>query len=377
MRAHGRRVLWEGSWWEDATVTIERGRVTSVDRDRGADLEAWVVAPGLIDLQYNGGFGVEIGTNASAVIHTAERLPATGVTAFLPTLVTSPPEVYGLALRAFAEASRCARVRGSIPLGMHLEGPVLSPRFAGAHHREWLDVSAPAFFEDLLAGAREERLPVAIVTLAPELPGAAAGIAELARRGVVVSIGHSAATYEEAIAGVDAGARMVTHLYNAMSPFSHRAPGVVGAALTDDRLTCGVIADGVHVHDAALRLALRTKGPGRIALVTDAMSAAGVGPGEYELAGKRVIVDATSARLADGTLAGSILTLDAAVRNVTALGVPLEDALRMASEVPARLLGLTSKGRLAAGGDGDLVLLDEALAVEATVIGGTVAYARG
>lgn len=351
------------------TVTVAEGRIVSVDGDRGADIEASVIAPGLIDLQYNGGFGVEIGDSAGSILHVAERLPRTGVTAFLPTLVTSPPDVYAAAFAAFDEAAR-APARGARPLGMHLEGPFLAPLFAGAHDREWLERADPRSFDALLGASG-----LAMMTLAPERPGALDRIARLAARGVVASIGHTAATYDEVLAGIDAGATMVTHLFNAMSPFTHRAPGAVGAALLDPRVTCGLIVDGVHAHDGAIHLALRSKGASKIALVTDAMSAAGSGPGVYELAGKRVNVDATSARLDDGTLAGSILTLDGALRNIVALGVPLEHALRMATEIPARLLGLSTKGRLSVGSDADIVLFDDALDVRATLVAGAIAYA--
>jgi N-acetylglucosamine-6-phosphate deacetylase len=169
---------------------------------------------------------------------------------------------------------------------------------------------------------------------------------------------------------------MVTHLFNAMTPFHHRAPGVVGAALADDRLTVGLVPDGVHSHAAALRIAFRAKGASLVALVTDSMSAAGMPPGAYALAGKKVIVDSTSARLEDGTLAGSILTMDEAVRRMVGLsGARAEDALSMASEVPARVLGLANKGRIAPRCDADLVVLDADLAVRATLVAGEVVYA--
>jgi N-acetylglucosamine-6-phosphate deacetylase len=177
--------------------------------------------------------------------------------------------------------------------------------------------------------------------------------------------------------GVDAGATMATHLYNAMSGFAHRAPGAVGAVLSDRRLTAGLIADGVHSHPASVALALRCKGPEGIALVTDASAGAGAPPGVYKLGGRDVTVDGRSARLADGTLAGSVLLLDQAVRNVMLwTGLDLASCLRMASEVPARLLGLGTKGRLAAGCDADLALLDEALEVQATYRGGLCVYER-
>jgi N-acetylglucosamine-6-phosphate deacetylase len=170
---------------------------------------------------------------------------------------------------------------------------------------------------------------------------------------------------------------MATHLYNAMSPFGHRAPGAIGAALTDERVTVGLIADGVHSHPASLRLAVRAKGTDRVALVTDMMAGAGMPPGRYQLGGQPVVVDDTASHLDDGTLAGAILTLDQAVRNAVRLaGVTPAQALRMATEVPARLLGLTESGRIVAGAIGDLALFDENLRVVATFIGGEMAYRR-
>ncbi len=215
------------------------------------------------------------------------------------------------------------------------------------------------------------------MTLAPERDGGLEPIRRLREHGVLVSLGHTDATYEEFAAGVDAGARMVTHLYNAMSPFQHRAPGSVGAALLDGRVTVGLIADGVHVHERSVCLAVRTKGMDRVALVTDMMPAAGMGRGTYQLGGQAVFVDAAAARLGDGRLAGSLLLMDQAVRNIVSWNVaPIAQALRMASEVPARLLGLERKGRLLTGADADLALFDGQLQVQATIIGGRVEYRR-
>ncbi len=195
-------------------------------------------------------------------------------------------------------------------------------------------------------------------------------------RGVLISLGHTDATYEQFVAGIDAGARMATHLYNAMSPFGHRAPGAIGAALLDDRVTVGLIADGVHSHPASLGLAFRMKRASHVALVSDMMAAAGMPPGVYALGGRDVFVDGASARLADGTLAGSLLMMDQAVRNMVQWtdATPV-DALRMASEIPARLIG--HGGSLAIGADADLVLLDEDFRVRATIIKGEVVYERG
>jgi N-acetylglucosamine-6-phosphate deacetylase len=209
------------------------------------------------------------------------------------------------------------------------------------------------------------------MTLAPEQPGALERIRRLHERGVLVSLGHTGASYDEFMAGVDAGATMTTHLYNAMSPFVPRAPGAIGASLVDDRVTAGLIADGVHSHPAAILLALRAKGTDRIALVSDLVAAAGMPPGRYELGGQPVVVDGLRARREDGTLAGSIVTLEQALRNVVQWtdATPAE-AIRTATEIPAQLLGRADLGRIAPGCHADLVLFDRDLNVQTTIIGG-------
>jgi N-acetylglucosamine-6-phosphate deacetylase len=371
-----RGALLLGSGFVMGELRIEAGRIAAITHaptggDRRAPrYEAAFVAPGFIDLQVNGGFGVEVGEDSEAIRTLAARLPETGVTAFLPTVITSPPEAYPKAIAAFEAASATP---GARPLGVHLEGPFLSPQRHGAHRRDIIE-SADSRLLDTCLESDAARL----MTLAPERPDALALIEKLLKHRVLVSLGHTDATYEQFVAGVDAGARMATHLYNAMSPFEHRAPGAIGAALVDDRVTIGLIADGVHSHPASLRLAVRAKGVERIALVTDMMSAAGMPPGRYALGGQDVIVDGLSARLADGTLAGSLLTMDQAVRNMVQWAdVTREDALRMASERPAALLGMENLGRIAVGAAADLVLLNNDFSVRATIINGEVVYERG
>ena len=363
--------------WSKGALVIERGRIVDV---RFGDvgplpsprLDAEIVSPGLVDLQVNGGFGLEVGGDGRALRALAGRLPSTGVTTFLPTAVSSGPADYRALGAALADARGAAGAR--MP-GLHLEGPLLSPARAGAH-RVGEIAGAGATIDDVLddllgVGA------VRVVTLAPERPGALALIHRLRQAGVAVSLGHTDATFEQTVAGIDAGATLVTHLFNAMSPLHHRAPGAVGAALADDRITIMLIADGVHVHPAALNVALRSKGSDRVALVTDAIAAAGAPPGRYALAGVEVISDGQTARLADGTLAGSTLTLDRAVRMMAGVaGARLEDALAMASSVPAAAIGLADVGRIAVGQLADLALWSAAMEVTATLVGGQVAFRR-
>jgi N-acetylglucosamine-6-phosphate deacetylase len=355
-------------------LVIEDGAIRAVERGEVGNgnlpprvCDAAVVSAGLIDLQVNGAFGVEVGDSAQALHHLAKHLPRTGVTAFLPTLVSSPPELYRRALLAFEEAGTPPGARA---LGYHFEGPFLSAARAGAHRVDAIR-NAPADLLTTWCATDALRL----VTLAPEREGADARIALLRDRGVVVSLGHTSATFEEMTRGIDQGATMITHLYSAMSGFEHRAPGAVGAALLDDRVTAGLIVDGVHCDPASVRLALRAKGPEGIALVTDSIAGAGMSPGVYQIDGRDILVDATTARLPDGTLAGSVLTLDQAVRNMASWGgVTPAAALRMATEVPARILGLSQKGRLVRGADADLVLFDADLGVVATYGGGLPLY---
>lgn len=359
----------------DGAVVVERGRIISIERGPRRDdlpvrrMPAAFVAPGLIDLQVNGGFGVSVGNDPDALIHLAQELPRTGVTSFLPTAISAHAASYPGIFAAFATARDAP---GARPLGLHLEGPFLSTARRGAHRQESIDAADAALFDDLLA-----QPDLRLMTVAPERPSAVDRIRRLRERGVVVSLGHSDATYEAFVAGANAGATMATHLFNAMSPFEHRQPGAIGASLVDDRLTVGLIADGVHSHPASLLLTLNAKGPARIALVTDMVSAAGMPPGRYELGGQQVESDGVSVRLDDGTLAGSVLTLDQAVRNVVAwTGTPAATALTLASEVPARVLGLKRIGRIEAGYQADLILFDPDLSVVATMVAGKTVYRR-
>jgi N-acetylglucosamine-6-phosphate deacetylase len=365
-----------GGVLEAGAVVVDEDRIVEVLRSpRTGDLPSHVidtaiVAPGLIDLQVNGGFGVEVGPDPGALLTLARRLPESGVTTYLPTLISSSATAYRTAFAAFEAFMGTGEAQGAQALGFHLEGPFLSPTRKGAHSLAAIEQADGRLFDELLESRR-----LRLMTLAPERSGGLERIRHLRQRGFQVSLGHTDASLEEFTAGVDAGAEMATHLYNAMSPFGHRTPGSIGGALTDDRLTVGLIADGIHCHAASLRLAVRAKGTERIALVTDMMAAAGMPAGTYTLGGQTVLLDDQAARLEDGTLAGAVVFLDEAIRNMVHwAGVTPAEAISMATEVPARLLGMKDRGRIITGGRADLALLDEDLTVAATIISGRQVY---
>jgi len=360
-----------------AAVVFEEGRILDVVRDPlRSDLPRDVrevdafICPGFVELQINGSFGVNVGPDGEALKRLARELPKTGTTSFLPTLISSPIGCY----QAFLDALSGARnVSSARMLGAHLEGPFLSPLRKGAHDPANLLPIDLGLIQEL-AGSGLVRM----MTLAPELPRAREAIRLLLENGVAPSAGHTDATYEELTGAVDEGLRAGTHIYNAMSPLQHRAPGAVGALLSDGRTRVGIIVDGVHVHEAALQIAYRQKGPDALALVTDAMEAAGMPDGEYELGGRTVRLEAGAVRLPDESLAGSALTMDAALRNAARLlEIPLHEALRMITSTPAAVLGLPAKGNISPGADADLVVLSAEGEVRETVVAGRIIYGTG
>ena len=332
------------------------------------DASGLVVSPGFIDLQVNGGYGFDLQDDPALVWDLGRRLPRNGVTSFLPTIVSGPRSRN----RSMLEALRMRPdgYRGAEPLGAHFEGPMLSRRFSGAHRHEHLAGAGG----EVIDGWRRSA-GVAMVTVAPELAGAPGVIGELVARGVVVSAGHSAATSDEALAAVEAGASAVTHLFNAMAPLGHRSPGLAGAALADARLAVTMIVDGVHVDPVAVAAAWNAKGPDRLAIVTDAVAALGQPPGPWELSGTPTVFDGVSVRTADGRLAGSALGMDQAVANLAGFtGCGRHEALGAASSVPARIIGEPRRGRLDPGSIADIVLVDGACRVHATICRGRFAY---
>ena len=366
-------------WFPEAAILVEDQVIQQVGTL--ADAAAWMDAeridardlllfPGFIELQINGGFGCDFTADPETIYQVAQKLPRYGVTSFLPTIVTSPLEKISRA-QAQLQAGLPEGFQGARPLGLHVEGPFLNPERKGAHRSDYLRSPDPADYASLSLEAG-----VRLVTLAPELPGAAAVIAELIQRGIVVSAGHSLATFDQARAGFRAGVGYATHLFNAMSPLLQYDPGLPGAALAEAGLRFGLIPDGIHVHPALVSLIWKLTGPGRMTLVSDAMAALGMPPGKYQLGDLDVMVDETSARLPNGTLAGSILTHPQALRNLLSFtNCRLEDALTCLTTTPAALLGLDgSIGRIAPGFRADLVLMTAQFEVVSTWVGGEQVY---
>jgi N-acetylglucosamine-6-phosphate deacetylase len=339
---------------------IEDGRIAAVELRGETPADGSYLAPGFVDVHVHGWGGHDAMGDPTALNGMARRLLRRGVTSFLPTAVTAPLAV----LVAFAERVRAWRPDapddGAEPLGFNLEGPFLAATRRGAHDPTHLQVPAAAprpELEPLVDGLR-------LLTIAPELPGATELIRWLRDRGVVISIGHSAATLDEARAGYEAGATSTTHLFNAMSGVDHRAPGLAAAALLEDAVFVELIADGIHVHPALWPLIRRLKPPDRLLLVSDATPIAGTGDGRGRIGGLEVEVVGLRATLAGSTtLAGSMIALDHAVRNLVASGVPLPAAVAAASRNPLALLGISDRGRIAVGQRADLVELDRGLRV--------------
>ena len=365
---------------EDGMVLLADGRIQAIaprhqielpERVNCIDATGLHLVPGFIDLQLNGAIGLDFTSDPGSIWAVADYLPQTGVTSFLPTIITSPLTAVAAAQKVITNGPPKG-FQGATPLGLHIEGPFLHPDKKGAHN--------PAHLQLPTAEKVADWTPengVRLVTLAPELDGALAVAKLLAERGVVVSAGHSTANFAQATAGFDAGIRYGTHLFNAMSPLHHREPGLAGALLADERATIGLIVDGEHVHPELVKLVWQMVGNGRLTLVTDAMAALGMPPGRYALGDYEVIVDETTARLPSGTLAGSLLRMDTAVRNlITFTGCTLAEALPTVTRTPADLLGLPHKGRLAPTCDADLLLLTPDLEVHTTIIAGKILFQK-
>jgi len=378
------RILLGGS------LVIADGRIAAIEtraitRDGSAEVLAiagCTVVPGFIDVHVHGVEGTDVLDSAAAVAEVAARLPKYGVTAFCPTSVACAPDTLRTFLDAVADARISPQPGSARVLPAHLESNFINPGWNGAQPAHCLrtyggdsqDTAASGGFstDAVLRVMESARDSVAIVTVAPELPGGLDLVRLLRGRGHIVSIGHSGASYDEALEAIGEGVTHATHLFNRMSPLTHRAPGVVGAVLESSGVAAEVICDGHHVHPAVVSLALRAKTASRLMAITDGTAAAGLPLGSRAMLGGRPIIAASrSAELEDGTLAGSIITMDRAFRMlVREAGVPMEVAVRLCSTTPADQLDLMAQGRLATGALADLVVLDAELRVVQTWVGG-------
>ncbi|GAA3407890.1 N-acetylglucosamine-6-phosphate deacetylase [Streptosporangium vulgare] len=352
-------------------LTIEDGRITHVGQGSapgaGLGLGGRYVVPGFVDIHNHGGAGGSFPTGDPDQASRAVDLHARhGTTTLMASLVTASLD--DLAQSAASLADLC---EDGLLAGIHFEGPYISAARCGAHNPALLREPSPGEFAALLKAGRGH---VRMITIAAELPGALDTVREAVANGVIAALGHSDATYEQTISGIEAGGSVATHLYNAMPPLHHRAPGPIAALLQDERVTVELINDGVHLHPAMTRLAFEVAGPGRTALITDAMAAAGMGDGVYGLGAMTVNVADGVARLAEGgTIAGSTLTMDVAFRRaVREVGLSLSEASEIASLTPARVLGLADRlGSVSVGKRADLVVLTDDLEVSGVMRGGT------
>lgn len=364
----------------EGTVTIAQGRIASTERGVSKDgpelkdLRPWSILPGFIDLHIHGGGGWDVAYPDDQTIPSFSKfLASQGTTAFNASLGAAPVEDLNRAVEFLGRATKAPRV-GSRLLGIHMESPFLSRKKKGAMIPEYLIEP-----DERLMGRWLELSGRTIrqVTIAPELPGALAMIRKLASLGIVVSGGHTDATYEETVASIDAGVSLANHTYNAMRGLDHRAPGALGAYLSDPRVTSELICDSFHVHPGALRLALQVKGPERVCVISDAVLTSRLAVGHYNLLGHEVIIhEDGTCRLQDGTLAGSTFHQNTGVRVLhQKLGLPLCEIARYVATNPARVAGVGDhKGRIFPGCDADLVVLDENLNVRLTAVEGEIVY---
>ena len=351
-------------------VDINPESIDTKNQDQIIDARNHIVTPGFIDLQINGAFGHDFTADPKSIWQVAPKLPQFGVTSFLPTIITSPLETIPNAQKTLLK-DLPANFSGSQPLGLHIEGPFLNPERKGAHNPNYLLPPNKEIYSNFTPSEA-----VLLTTLAPELPGALEIIDLLTKNGVVVSAGHSMATYDQATLAIDHGVRYGTHIFNAMAPMHQHEPGLVGALLTDQRVKIGLIADGIHVHPKVIQIIWNTVGQQRLTLVTDAMAALGMSAGKYFINDLDVWVDQDSARLESGVLAGSILSLDTALRNLIHFtNCSLQAGLHTITHNPAQLLGLHNQlGKIAPGYFADLTILTQDYQVALTICRGKITY---
>lgn len=376
------RLVTPVEWIEAPVVVIEDGHIaslasrngTEIPEGRRLDFQDLILAPGFIDIHIHGGAGRDaMEANESALAQIERQLAKHGVTAYLPTTVTASQEKILKALDGLGKMIATANNNQgrAVPLGIHLEGPFISHEKRGVHPPPDLVLPSRQTFDQFWQASAGT---IRMMTIAPELPGAVETIRHARAVGVHSSLGHSNATYQEAQAGISAGADHATHTFNAMRALDHRDPGILGAVLDNDELTADIIADGIHVHPSVLGLFLRAKGADRAILITDAISATDMPDGIYSLGGLEVRVSNGRCEY-QGKLAGSVLTLDRAIRNVMSFARwHLQQAIKLATLNPAQRLGISDqRGLLAAGKRADLVVLTPEGEVAHTIIGGEIA----
>jgi N-acetylglucosamine-6-phosphate deacetylase len=364
----------------DRIVDLTTGPRELSSQETRVDLTGRLIVPGFIDVHVHGLLGVDVLDGPDAVAVVARQLPQFGVTAFCPTSVACSDEMLSGFLASVATARASAEPAAARVLPAHLESSFINPDYRGAQPLEWLRTyekrtSGVVFSADSKKTTPEVFSPdVGILTLAPEMPGGMDLVREAIAAGIRVSLGHSGATYEQALEAISAGARHATHLFNRMSPMTHRDPGLVGAVLASEDIAAEIICDGVHVHPAVARVAIAAKGHSRIMAITDGTAGSGLDAGACaRLGGRTITVSPTrdSARLADGTLAGSVATMDQVFANlVSRFGQSLVEAATLCATTPARELGLTGQGVIAPGSLADLTVLTPGLRVVKTWVGG-------
>lgn len=373
----------------DVTTDISRGAITIEDthiqsvewpeysdqqQDSIIDATGMIVMPGFIDVHTHGGGGYNLHTTDAGEIRSyALWVPETGVTSFLIVVIGVPDSIPGEQLGTAIEVLD-NQGEGSEPLGIHLEGPYISVAKRGAHLPSWLRMPDESETEQLLVLTDGH---LRLLTLAPELPGASAMIRRLVNAGVTVSMGHTDATYEQSLEAIKLGVTHVTHCFNAMRPLLHRAPGPLAAIAQAEQVRGELIADGVHVHPAAMYALVKLLGPERIIVITDALAGTGASEATFDFAGQPAKVIRGAARLTDGTLIGSVLTMDQALRNMLLMtDVTLQQAVGMLTLNPALAAQVSHrKGRLQTGYDADVLIFDQSLALQATICKGTIAFA--
>ena len=364
----------------NVNITVENGKITDITHEKAKtdsnteviNADGCLLIPGMIDVHIHGAKNHDMmdGTEESIQV-VSEECAKTGCTSFLVTSVSSSMDDLLKMIESTKKIS--GNERGAHISGIHLEGPYLNPAKKGMQNEKYL--RHPDFEEMDLILEKSGSL-VKMITIAPELPGGFELIRYLRKKNIIVSIAHSAATYEEAKHAFELGADHITHCFNAMSPIHHREPGIIVAAFEEEKVSLQAIVDGVHLHPAIVRLMYNIKGADKMVLITDALQAMNAGDGEYIFGGHHVKVENGIARLSDGTLASSTVTMNKALKLSAEMGINIHDAIKMASQTPAGILGLSAKGWIKEGYDADLVLLDKNFDVIWTMIDGKILYSR-